>query len=123
LLHGFQSQIPALAGDFRLQTKLKDILHKDQWPKVWEAVRKEVGEDFWPETIPWPGLLLKRGPATVRELVYHIAFGLPKPDVMLEEPWTRERIALEVRQIVTEQMGVANDFRQSASFVKDLHVS
>jgi len=119
LRRAFRNQIPALAGDFRLQTKLKNILHKDQWSKVWTAVREEAGESYWPEMIPWPGFLLKRGPATIRELVYHIAFNLPKPDAKLGEPWTRERIALEIREIISDVLGVV-DFRQNADFVKDL---
>jgi hypothetical protein len=121
LRRGFRSQIPALVADFRLQTKIKDVLHKEQWSKVWAAVREQVGEDYWPETIPWPGIVLKRGPGTIRELVYHVAFSLPKPNVPLNEPWTKERIALVVRDIAKDCAGNAG-FRQNAEFGRDLGI-
>ena len=64
---GFRSQLKALSSTFDLDTPLKAILHKDQWPQVWVAIRAEVGQPEWPASIPWPGLLTS-GPKTVREL-------------------------------------------------------
>jgi hypothetical protein len=118
----FRKKIPALEGDFRLQTKLKKVIHKAQWLEIWASITNEVGEDFWPETIQWPSFMLKRGPSTIRELVYHIAFHLPKPDVKLNEPWTRERVALKVREIIGDVLGII-DFHQSADFAKDLRLT
>lgn len=121
LRRAFCNLIPALIVDFRLQTKIKDVLHRDQWPKIWATIREQVGEDYWPETIPWPGILLQQGPATVRELTYYVAFNLPKPNVELNEPWTKERIALQVRDIVKDYAGNAS-FRQSDEFYRDLRI-
>src|SRR5262245_49836543 len=39
LCRGFRSQLKALSPRFDLDTPLKELLHKDQWPRVWEAVR------------------------------------------------------------------------------------
>ncbi|MFC1635138.1 acyl carrier protein [Planctomycetota bacterium] len=121
LRRGFCKQIPELTDDLRLQTKIKDVLHKDQWPKVWTAIKEQVGEDYWPEAIPWLGILLKREPTTVRELAYYVAFNLPKPNVELNEPWTKERIALQVRDIVKDYAGNAS-FRHSDEFYRDLRI-
>ena len=38
------AQLKALSSTFDLDTPLKEILHKDQWPLVWEAIRNEVGQ-------------------------------------------------------------------------------
>ena len=37
LRRGFRSQLKALSSSFDLDTPLKEILHKDQWPQVWAA--------------------------------------------------------------------------------------
>ena len=37
LRRGFRSQLKAPASTFDLDTPLKQILHRDQWPQVWEA--------------------------------------------------------------------------------------
>jgi hypothetical protein len=120
LRRGFRSQIPALAGDLDLRMALKDVLHRDQWSRVWTAVRKQVGEDYWPEDIPWPRLLAP-GPVTVKDLVYYVAFALPKPNVEQADPWTRERIALQVRDIVKDYTRDVS-FKRTARFVKDLGI-
>jgi hypothetical protein len=36
LRRGFRSQLKARSSTFDLDTPLKEILHKDQWPQVWE---------------------------------------------------------------------------------------
>ena len=120
LRRGFLSQVKALASTFDLDTSLKEILHKDQWPQVWAAIRVEVGQPEWPVAIPWPGLL-SSGPTTVRELICQIAASLPKPQVALGEAWTRARIQVEVRRIVGEQVG-AWDYRMKDRFVDDIGI-
>lgn len=40
----------------------------------------------------------------------------------MADAWTRERIRLEVRRIIVEQLGVAPDFSDDADFVRDLGV-
>jgi hypothetical protein len=85
LRRGFRSQLKALSSTFDLDTPLKEILHKDQWPQVWAAVRAEVGQPEWPASIPWPGLLIS-GPKTVRELIWQVAASLPKPNSRRERP-------------------------------------
>ena len=82
----------------------KELLHKDQWPQVWQAVRAEVGQPEWPASIPWP-VLLSGGPKTVRELIWHVAGALPRPNTAAGEAWTRPRIQAEIRRIVGEQVG------------------
>lgn len=44
LRRGFRSQLKALSSTLHLDTPLKEILHKDQWPHVWEAICNEVGQ-------------------------------------------------------------------------------
>jgi hypothetical protein len=68
LRRGFRTQIPALVSDFGLKTKLKDVLHKDQWPRVWTAIRNQVGEEGWHESVSLDGFLTKHNiPATVKK--------------------------------------------------------
>lgn len=118
---GFRSQLKALSSRLDLDTPLKEILHKDQWPQVWEAIRTEVGQPEWPVSISWPGLL-SSGPKTVRELIWHVAASLPKPDIAAGQAWTRPRIQAEIRRIVGEQVG-AWDYRLKARFVDDIGIS
>lgn len=121
LRRGFRSQLKALSSTFELDRPLKDILHKDQWPQVWTAIRAEVGAPEWPVSIRWPGLL-SDGPKTVRELIWQVAASLPKPDIAGGETWTRPRIQAEVRRIVREQVG-AWDYKLRARFVDDIGIS
>ena len=121
LRRGFRSQLKALTSTFALDTPLKEMLHKDQWPQVWEAIRTEVGQSEWPASIPWPGLL-SGGPKTVRELICQVAAALPKPDNAAGEAWTRARIQVEIRRIVGEQVG-AYDYSLEDRFVDDIGIS
>jgi hypothetical protein len=121
LRRGFRSQLKALSSTFDLDTPLKQILQKDQWPQVWEAIRAEVGQPEWPASIPWPGLL-SSGPKTVRELIWQVAASLPKPDIAAGEAWTRPRIQAEIRRIIGEQVG-AWDYSLKARFVDDIGIS
>lgn len=118
LRRDFRSQLKALSSTFDLDTPLREILHRDQWPQVWAAVRAEVGQPEWPVSIPWPGLL-SGGPETVRELIWRMATSLPAPQTSAGEAWTRPRIQAEVRRIVSETVG-AWDYRLNAQFVDDL---
>src|SRR5262245_14523910 len=121
LRRGFRAQIPALARRFDPDTPLREIIDKDQWPRLWSAVRRSVGEPTWPETVPWPGLL-RDGPRTVRQLIWHLLAALPRPRIEAGEAWTRQRIEGEVRRIVGEQLGV-QDYRLDARFIEDLGLS
>ena len=121
LRRGFRPQLKALSSTFDLNTPLKEIVHKDQWPQVWAAIRAEVGEPEWPVSIRWPGLL-SDGPKTVRELIWQVAASLPKPDIAAGEAWTRPRIQAEVRRLVGEQVG-AWDYSLKARFVDDIGIS
>jgi hypothetical protein len=121
LRRGFRSQLKALSSTFNLDTPLKEILHKDQWPQVWVAICAEVGQPEWPASIPWHGLL-SSGPKTVRELIWHVAASLPKPDIAAGEAWTRPHIQAEIRRIVGEHVGVW-DYSLKARFVDDIGIS
>ena len=118
---GFRSQLKALSSTFDLDTPLKEILHKDQWPHVWEAIRADVGQPDWPTAIPWPGFF-RGGPKTVRQLIWHIAGTLPKPDAAAGEAWTRPRIQAEIRRIIGDQVG-ACDYRLKDRFVDDIGIN
>ena len=120
LRNGFVQVIPALVREFGLDQPLDAMIHKDQWPRVWAAIRAKVGSEDWPVTIPWPGLL-RAGPRTVRDLVWYVALGIVErwdPNV---RPWTREGVALKVRAIVTEETGLPLSFNAKARF-RDLGV-
>ena len=67
LRRGFKAEVSALVPRFDLDVPLDTIFHKDQWPRVWSAVRGRVGEADWPETVPWPGLF-RDGPSPNRLL-------------------------------------------------------
>jgi hypothetical protein len=121
LRRGFRSQMKALSSTVDLDTPLKELLQKDQWPRIWEAVRAEVGEPVWPVAIPSPGLL-SGGPTTVRQLIWHVVAALPKPNIAAGETWTRTRIQAEIRRIVGEEIG-AHDYRLNARFVEDIGLS
>ena len=118
LRKGFRSQVPALLGRFDPDTELARIVHKDQWPRVWLAVRAAVGEAGWPESVPWPGLL-RDGPKTIRQLIWHLVASLPRPEH--GETWPRFRVEAEVRRIIADVLG-KKDFRLSAKFVGELGV-
>jgi hypothetical protein len=120
LRRGFKRQVAALAPSLALDTELSAVLHKDQWPKVWTAVRADVGVPEWPEIIPWPGLL-KEGPKTVRQLIWHIVEKLPRPDLAAGGAWTKPMIEAQVRRIVRQVTGI-KDFSLRDDFVKDLGI-
>ncbi len=119
LRRGFRLEVPALIQTFEPDTELASVVHKDQWPRVWEAVCVSAGEPGWPESIPWPGLL-RDGPRTIRQLIWHLVASLPRPEK--GEVWPRIRVEAEVRRIIADILG-KKDFRLSARFVGELGVS
>jgi len=121
LRRGFKTEVAALVPRFDLDLPLADIVHKDQWPRVWTAVRDRVGVSDWPDTVPWPGLL-RDGPKTVRQLIWHLVWSLPRPTHTHGGAWTRSRIEAEVRRIIAEVLG-EKDYRLAARFAEDLGVS
>lgn len=122
LRRGFREQVPALGLDVHggLDRPLADVLDRARWPQVWAAVRASVGEADWPESIAWPGLL-RDGPRTMRELVWHIVWTLPKPPESGGR-WTRSRIEGEVRRLIAEIRGEKN-YRLDAKLVDELGFS
>jgi len=117
LRRGFKKQIAALAPTVDLDTPIKEMMHKDQWPKVWSAVRADVGSDDWPVTLPRAGLF-QDGPSTMRDLVWRIVEELPKPAAK-NEPWTRPQIEAQVRRIIRDVSG-KEGFSLRAHFVKEI---
>ena len=121
LRRGFRSQLKALATSMELDTPLSAVVHKEHWPIVWQAVRADVGDRSWPDSIPYPWLL-GRGPKNIRELVWHVAASLPRPNVSAGEPWTRGRIRVEVHRIIGEQMATY-EFRSRDRLVDDIGIN
>lgn len=118
LRRGFRTAIPSLSAPFKPDTRLRDVVRKNEWPIVWQNIRTAVGNANWPHQIPLPGLL-RDGPSTVRQLIWHLVASLPMPSP--GEPWSRERIEAEVRRILAEILG-KKDFPLSARFVGELGV-
>jgi len=117
LRRGFRKHIAALVPDFNLDLPLKKVVHKDQWPIVWTAIRKDVGSPDWPETIPFPGIL-RDGLKNISELIWYIVWALPKP---APNKWTKLSVEAEVRRIINNVVG-ERTYSLSAEFVKDLGV-
>src|SRR2546426_11427902 len=88
---GFRQALPALAVDLRLQTPMKSVLHKQEWPQVWLLVRRSVGEDTWPIDIPWAGVL-RDGPHTVRDLCNWVAQEVARSAQSTGARWTRQHV-------------------------------
>ncbi len=121
LRRGFRSAIPALAADLRLETRLDQLLHRDQWPHVWAAVRNGAGAAEWPAEVPWPGFL-KIGPRTIRDLVWHLAIALSAPRGQRPTRWSKQQVAHTVRRIILEESGVPPAFDSKRTFA-DLGIS
>jgi len=117
LRRAFWTAIPALATDLRLETRLDQFLHRDQWPQVWTAVRAAADAPEWPAEVPWPGLLnLNTGPKTIRDLVWHLAIALAPQARQTPTRWTKQEVAHAVRRIVLEESGVGPAFDGKKSF-------
>jgi acyl carrier protein len=116
----FRHQLAALASDAGRGTRLKDVLHKDQWPRVWAKIRDEVGAEDWPTSVPWPGLL-SDAPKTVGELAWYVALSPQQRRTPFTAPWTRDKVSLEIRRIIYHVLGKL-DYSLDAQFVKDLGV-
>jgi hypothetical protein len=117
--HGFRTQLAALAPAPGLDTPLQAILHRDQWDRVWTVLRAAVGEPFWPDQVPWAGVL-GFGPKTIRQLVLHIVRHLPAPEP--GTAWTRPQLEAALRRIILEEIG-QEGFSLDADFVRDLGIS
>lgn len=89
----------------RPATKLRKLVKKHEWPELYDRICAAVGDQSWPQHIPWRGWL-KAGPATLGELTIHIAMHSPPPNALRGERWTRERIELTLRRVVWETLGV-----------------
>ncbi len=116
LRRAFRTTIPALAPDVRLESRLDQFLHQDQWAQVWTAVRTAAEAPEWPEQIAWPHLLnLNTGPKTMRDLVWHVAIALTPPRGQRPTRWTKQQVEHTVRRIILEESGVgpALDGRKS----------
>ena len=118
LRRGFRTQIPSLSAAFHPETKLRDIVSNYEWSLIWRSIRAAVGEPGWPISIPWPGLL-RDGPTTVRQLIWHLVATLPAPAP--GEPWSRVKIEAEVRRILWDVL-YKKDFPLSAKFIGELGV-
>ncbi len=115
LRRGFHIAIPALASDLRLETPLKDLVHRDQWSRVWRAVREAAEAPEWPAHVPWPELL-NAAPRTVRELVWHLAIALTPVKGQGPERWTKQQVAHTVRRIIIEESGIPIAFDSKRTF-------
>jgi len=118
LRRGFRTQIPALSAAFQPDTKLRDIVSKDEWPALWLNIRAAVGDITWPHEVPWPGWF-RDGPKTVRQLIWQLVASLPSPAP--GELWSRMQIEAEVRRILAEVLN-KKDFPLSAKFIGELGV-
>ena len=116
---GFRTQVAALAHEISLDTPLTAILRKDQWQRVWSALRRSVGAPFWPDHIPWPGLLTD-GPKTLRQLVVYLLKHEPPPAP--GTPWTLGQLEAALRRIILEETG-QEGFSLKAEFVRDLGIN
>jgi len=43
LRRGFRTQVPGLSAAFQPDTKLRDVVSKDEWPGLWRNIRVSVG--------------------------------------------------------------------------------
>ena len=117
LRRGFRRQLHGVG--VTLDTEIRSVVSKSEWPDVWTAVRAEVGDPAWPQSIPWPSRVFRTKPATVRGIIWHIVGHLPKP--AQGEPWTRARVVAEIRRIVSDGAGVER-FQLRDRFVDDLGI-
>ena len=115
LRRGFRRAIPALAADLRLDARFDRFLHRDQWPAVWAAVRNVAAAPEWPDRVPWPGLL-RGGPRTIRDLVWHLAIALTPARGQQPERWSGQQVAYTVRRIILEESGVSPAFDSKRTF-------
>jgi len=117
LRRGFQSALPALATDLGLNTRLDELLDREQWPVVWSSVRSSANAPEWPASVSWPAWWnLRAGPKTIRDLVWHIAVELTPRRGQAPPRWTRQQVEHTVRRIILEESGVGPDLDGEKSF-------
>jgi len=115
LRRGFRAAVPALATDFTLQIPLGEVIHSDQWSRVWTAVREVAGGPSWPRDVPWPRFF-NSGPRTVRDLVWYLATALTPRRGQQPPRWTRQQVEHTVRRIILEESGVPLSFEGARTF-------
>jgi hypothetical protein len=104
LRRGFRKRPAVSAKEVKPDTRLKDLINKEEWPSVWRALRQLVGTPEWPDTISWPGSF-RGGPDTLRELTMHVAMESARPSRSQTPVWTRDQVALEVRKAIHRTTG------------------
>lgn len=107
------------APHLRTRTRIRDITTRDDWPAAWQAVRAAAGEPEWPD-VPW-GRWPNGGTETLRSLALPLVPRVVPPDVSRGEAWTRERIALRVREVIVDEVGI-HDFSMRDEFVRDMRL-
>ncbi len=117
LRRGFRAVLPTLAADLRLDTPLKELVDREQWPTVWKAVRAAANASEWPTSVSWPTWRnLQTGPRTIRDLVWHIAIELTPRRGHAPPRWTRQQVEHTVRRIILEESGVGPDYDDEKTF-------
>ncbi|HEX8452542.1 MAG TPA: hypothetical protein VF647_10625 [Longimicrobium sp.] len=107
------------APPLRTRTRIRDIATRGGWPAAWEGARAAVGKPEWPD-VPW-GRWPNGGKETLRSVALRLVPRLVPPDVSRGEVWTRERIGLRVREVIVDEIGIA-DFRMRDEFVRDMRL-
>jgi len=120
----------------RPKTPLGDLLPSSGMPRErWERLGERLGRGWSLARVDWAGDLLagvagihrprryraRRAGQTVGEAVRDIAVHDADLHPRRGEPWSREAVALLVRRITIEELGVSG-FSDDASFVADLGV-
>jgi acyl carrier protein len=117
LRRGFRAALPALGADLRLDTPLKELSDREQWPAVWDAVRAAANASEWPPSVAWPTWRnLNTGPKTIRDLVWHIAIELTPRPGQAPSRWTRQQVEHTIRRIILEESGVEPDYDAQKTF-------
>jgi hypothetical protein len=117
LRQAFRAAIPTLANDISLQTRLDQLVSRDQWPEIWGRVRSAATVPEWPPHVSWPTWRnLRSGPKTIRDLVWHVALALTPAKGKTPVRWTRQQVEHTVRRIVLEESGVGPDYDVDKSF-------
>jgi hypothetical protein len=105
------------APHLRTRTRIRDLTTRQEWPAAWQRARAAAGEPEWPD-VPW-GRWPGSGAETLRRLALRLVPPVVAPDISRGETWTRERIGLRVREVIVDEIGIA-DFSMRDEFVRDL---
>jgi hypothetical protein len=107
------------APPLRTRTRIRDIATRGHWRAAWQGVRVAAAEPDWPD-VPW-GRWPNGGTETLRSVALRLVPRVVPPDVSRGEVWTRERIGLRVREVIVDEIGIA-DFRMRDEFVRDMRL-